>query len=280
MTVDGSRALEVVLASNFPKDDTLGTSRTPLRLVGELEKIGVKVSDLWANDLLRAPRGRANLLTAPVRMAALLSRVAKTAHVVDIAGWDGWVYARLARWRRPGQAVVARSNGLWYRGLEVEGGEPRSSHFASALYQRHVYCRWERASFERAHAAVFLSTADRDDVVRAGWKGAEETAVVHPAVDGFFASAVPLEARRDVAFVGTFFHRKGSDIVAARDVPGAAGAGDRPADVVWNWRSGRDCPRLLRPRCSIAGVGDRDFTATRAGGATRTARGVCISDSL
>jgi len=62
--------------------------------------------------------------------------------------------------------------------------------------------------------AVFLSECDAREVVQRGWRTAEGTAAVNPAVDEFFAPERPLEARRDVAFVGTFFHRKGSDIVA------------------------------------------------------------------
>jgi glycosyltransferase involved in cell wall biosynthesis len=212
-----SQDLEVVIASNFPKDETLGTARTPIRLAGELEKIGVRVDTLFADDLPRAPRGRVGHLTAPFRMAFALARRARRADVVDIAGWDGFAYGRFARRSRPGQGLVARSNGLWYRALGVDQGptERRQTRLLRDLYQRNINCRWERSSIEGAHLALFLSRADRDEIVRQGWKTDAGAAAVNPGVDEFFASPTPLAERRDVAFVGTFFHCKGSDVVAA-----------------------------------------------------------------
>ena len=67
----------------------------------------------------------------------------------------------------------------------------------------------------RSHLALFLSHSDADRVVDQGWKTREDVGVVNPGIDDFFASSVPLEQRHDVAFVGTFFERKGSDVVAS-----------------------------------------------------------------
>jgi glycosyltransferase involved in cell wall biosynthesis len=61
--------------------------------------------------------------------------------------------------------------------------------------------------------ALFLSQADAEEVVRRGWRTRETAVAVNPAVDPAFTPQKPLSERRDVAFVGTFFHRKGSDIV-------------------------------------------------------------------
>jgi glycosyltransferase involved in cell wall biosynthesis len=152
-------------------------------------------------------------------MAAALARLAADADVVEIAGYDGWIYSRFARRRRPRQVTVARSNGLWDYGLatfepnEVRARRPATQRLLSDLYQRHVPLRWERASIVAADLAVFASRGDADDVVRRGWKAREDVAAINHGVDAFFGSEVALDARRDVAFVGSFFYRKGSDII-------------------------------------------------------------------
>jgi glycosyltransferase involved in cell wall biosynthesis len=215
--------MEVVLACSFPRDERLGSSRVPLRLADELGRQGARVSLLFAEDLprLRAGAGspRAEQLSAPFRIAAALARRGRGADLVDIAGLDAWAYARLARRLRPRQAIVSRSNGLWDKALAVMGELPqRQRRWRRALgrvYQGQLMCRWERASIVAADLVLFGARADGDEVVRRGWKTPAEVAVVAPGVDDFFASPVPLDARRDVAFVGTFFHRKGSDIAAA-----------------------------------------------------------------
>jgi glycosyltransferase involved in cell wall biosynthesis len=214
--------MRVALACNFPRDEKLGTSRTPLRMAEQLGRLGVDVSLHFAEDLPRGPQGRGDLLTAPFRMAAALARSAGSADVVDVAGFDGWPYFRFARRFRPSQATVSRSNGLWDQALAA--AEPPSNPGAawaararssmSALYQKHLLRRWERASMVEADVALFLSRGDADEIVRRQWKPEGEVAAVNPGVDEFFASPAPLEGRKDVAFVGTFYYRKGSDIVA------------------------------------------------------------------
>jgi glycosyltransferase involved in cell wall biosynthesis len=208
--------MKVVLACNFPRDEKLGSSRTPLRLQPELEALGVEVRSIYAEDLPRAPRGRAAELSAPARMALAVERAARGADVVDIAGGDGWVYFGIARRLRPRQALVARSNGLW--DLALAGEDPSRQHpvrhALSRVYQAQVNCRFEQQSIRSADMAVFLSQCDADEVVKRGWRPADEVRAVNPGVDPFFVSEEPLELRRNVAFVGTFFHRKGSDVVA------------------------------------------------------------------
>lgn len=216
--------MRVVIACNYPGDEKLGSSRTPLRQIDELRKLGVDVTPLFAEDLPELPdapglrSGRAGQLSAPARIAKALWARAGDADVVDIAGFDAWMYARIAHRLRPAQAIVCRSNGLWDRALATGGpatGRSALGDALSGLYQQHVLCRWERASFESADAALFLSRPDANEVVRRGWKTAGAVAAVNPGVDDYFASPVPLDQRRDVAFVGTFFFRKGSDVMAA-----------------------------------------------------------------
>jgi glycosyltransferase involved in cell wall biosynthesis len=208
--------VKVVLACNFPRDEKLGSSRTPIRIGAELGALGVDVRLLFAEDIPAVRNARVAQLTSPLRMAAALAGPAAGADVVDIAGFDAGLYARCARLGRRAQAVVCRSNGLWYRALAADDDvrQPSARRGLSSLYQRHVLCRWERTSFRAADLAVFLSRADADEIVRQGIKAPEAVAAVNPGVDDFFASPVPLDQREHVAFVGTFFHRKGSDVVA------------------------------------------------------------------
>ena len=209
--------MKVVLACNFPGDETLGSSRVPLRLARELGALGVDVDLVFASDLPQAGHGRLAQLTAPWRMARALMTRARGADVVDIAGSDGWVYERIARRVRPQQALVSRSNGLWDRALAADGHIEKGAARAwlSRLYQQHLLCRWERASIVSSDIVVFGSSDDGDEVVRRGWKTASGVAIVAPGVDDTMASVVPLDQRADVAFVGTFFRRKGHDIVGA-----------------------------------------------------------------
>jgi glycosyltransferase involved in cell wall biosynthesis len=207
--------MKVVLACSFRRDEKLGSSRTPLRLEPELARLGVEVVSLFAEDLPTAPPGRATELSAPLRMAWAVERRAAGADVVDIAGGDGVAYFHYARVRRPRQALVARSNGLW--DLAVAGDDQRRKtplkRAVSRLYQDQVICRWERGAIRTSDMAVFLSRCDADEVVRRGWKPHDGVGAVNPGVDSFFRGDTELADRKDVAFVGSFFHRKGSDVV-------------------------------------------------------------------
>jgi glycosyltransferase involved in cell wall biosynthesis len=207
-------AVKVFLGSSFPRDERLGSSRTPLRLEPELVKLGVEVRSAYAEELPRVA-GRAGELSGPLRMAWAAKQLAADAHVVDIAGGDGCAYFSYARARRPGQALVARSNGLW--DLALAGEDPGRHGLVRGLlshaYQKHTLCRFEQSSIRTADMAVFLSQADADEVVRRGWCASDAATAVNPAVDPSFVAHKPLSERRDVAFVGTFFHRKGSDVV-------------------------------------------------------------------
>lgn len=208
--------MKVVLACSFPRNEKLGSARTPLRLEPELARLGVDVVSIYAEDLPAGPRGRAAELSAPLRMAWAVEQRAADADIVDIAGGDGVAYFRYARLRRPRQALVARSNGLWDLALAGEDQSQKTAfkRLASSLYQDQIICRWERAAIRASDVAVFLSRADADEVVRRGWKTRDGVGAVNPGVDAFFGDARALEARKDVAFVGTFFHRKGSDVVS------------------------------------------------------------------
>ncbi len=206
--------MKVVLACSFPRDEKLGSARTPLRLEPELRRLGVDVDSIFAEDVPTAPRGRAGELSAPLRMAWAVERRAAHADIVDIAGGDGSAYFRYARVRRPRQALVARSNGLWDLALagEDQGQKSPLKRVLSRLYQDQIICRWERSAIRTADVAVFLSRCDADEVVRRGWKTRAGVGAVNPGVDGFFGGTAALETRRGVAFVGTYFHRKGSDV--------------------------------------------------------------------
>ncbi len=207
--------MKVVLACSFPRDEKLGSARTPLRLEPELARLGVEVVSLFAEDLPSAPPGRATELSAPLRMAWAVERRAAGADLVDIAGGDGIAYFRYARVRRPRQALVARSNGLWDLALAGEDQLRKSSlkRVASRLYQDQIICRWERGAIRSSDLAVFLSRCDADEVVRRGWRTRDGVSAVNPGVDPFFRGDTELAGRKDVAFVGSFFHRKGSDVV-------------------------------------------------------------------
>lgn len=209
--------MKLVLACSFPRDEKLGSSRTPLRLEPELVRLGVDVVSLFVEDLPAAPPGRATELSAPLRMAWAVEQRAVGADVVDIAGGDGIAYFRYARVRRPRQALVARSNGLWDLAVAGEDHSRKSplKRVASRLYQEQLICRWERGAIRASDMAVFLSRADADEVVRRRWKSRDGVGAVNPGVDAYFRGEPELADRKDVAFVGSFFHRKGSDVAVS-----------------------------------------------------------------
>jgi glycosyltransferase involved in cell wall biosynthesis len=210
-----SANLSVVLASNFIRDERFGSSKVPLRIAAELEAVGVSVTSVFAGDLPRVPSGKVDQFSSPYRMARAMRAKAASAQVVDIAGWDAWVYARWAHRKRPQQVVVARSNGLWCRSQPFKGGAERSAlrRFISGVVQAEL-CRWERASIEEADLAVFGARSDAAYVVERGWKRADQIAVISPGIDDAFESPVPLDNRSGVFYVGSFIHQKGGDLAA------------------------------------------------------------------
>ena len=210
--------VKVILACKFARDERLGSSRVPMRLEPELRALGVEVRGVYADDMPAAHGGgRVATLSAPIRLGLALRKLGEGADVVDIAGGDGWAYFAYARAWRSRQALVARSNGLWDLALVGDGPRPRGAlrDVAASVYQKHLICRWEQASIRAADMAVFGSRSDADEVVRRGWRTSDGVGVVNPGVDACFAPKEPLAARKDVAFVGTFFHRKGHDVVVS-----------------------------------------------------------------
>ena len=208
--------MNVTIACNFPTDDRLGSPKIALREADELERLGVRVERVFREALPGPQVGRTAELTAPYRVAAALWARAKASDVVDIAGGDGFAYARMARRTSPHQAVVARSNGLWVRVLETE---PNTGNVirkvASAVLQSAVFCRWEAAALKSAHWARTLSSPDRDDIAARGWKPVERISVVNPAADDAFDSDAPLDRREGVVFMGSWLRRKGKRAAAA-----------------------------------------------------------------
>jgi len=208
--------LNVILASNVVRDERFGGSKVPLRIAAELEALGVQVTTLFASDLPRVPHPKLSLVSSPFRMARALAKVGPARdQIVDIAGWDAWLYARWARRKCPQQAIVARSNGLWCRGLPFKGGEGRSAgrRLVSKLVQGQL-CRWERESIRAADLAIFGTHSDADYAIERGWISPERIAVINPAVDDEFASDVPLDARAGLFYVGSYHHQKGGDAAA------------------------------------------------------------------
>jgi glycosyltransferase involved in cell wall biosynthesis len=208
--------MKVTIACNFPPDDRLGSAKIALREADELERLGVRVERVFRDALPEPKAGRAGELTSPVRVATALWSRAASSDVVDIAGSDGFAYARIARAARPRQAIVARSNGLWARVLETEphaGGLARKA--ASAVLQKGVICRWEAAAVRNAHWARTLSSPDRTDIAARGWKPAARISVVNPGADDTFDSDAPLDERNGVVFMGSWLRRKGKRAAAA-----------------------------------------------------------------
>jgi glycosyltransferase involved in cell wall biosynthesis len=217
VAIGSRRPLKIILACNFAKDETLGSSRVPLRLAKELSRLGADVSTIFSDTLSSVADQHLEQASAPFRMAAALNMRAATADIVDIAGGDSWSYAILKRACRPWQRVVARSNGLWFRALEVEPsvGRSRIRRAASFVYQAQVTRRWERLSIQRADLSIFSANHDAEDVLNLGWAPPERVTVIPLGVDDVFESAVSLSERKDVAFIGALHYRKGGDVLAA-----------------------------------------------------------------
>ena len=209
--------MRVTIAVNFPADERLGSAKIALREADELEQLGVSVRRVFRDDLPEPRNGRAADLSSPARVAKALWSAAADSDVVDIAGWDGFAYARLARKLRPQQAVVARSNGLWARALVADGKLERSALRAlgSVVLQQGVYCRWEADSIRSATWARTLSSPDRDDIAARGWKPANRVSFVNPAADTVFDTDAPIAGRSGIAFMGSWISRKGTGVTIA-----------------------------------------------------------------
>jgi glycosyltransferase involved in cell wall biosynthesis len=148
-------------------------------------------------------------------MASKLLHLARHHDLVDVAGFDLWPYARLARAVRPQQGLVCRSNGLWFKGLEADVGPGRTRSPLSTLVQRGLFCRWERLSACAADAMRVVSSPDARAVATLGWKRQDQIFVAHPGVDNCFDVPGYPADRRGVAFLGSWLERKGRDVVAS-----------------------------------------------------------------
>ncbi|HVU52751.1 MAG TPA: glycosyltransferase family 4 protein [Polyangia bacterium] len=254
--IDPRKQLSIIIASTFPRDERLGSSKVPLRIGAELDAAGAAVTMVFGDDLPRVPAGRVALLASPYQMAVAMRAKAAQADVVDIAGWDGYVYARWARRARPHQLVVARSNGLWVRSIPFKGIEGRSAaRQLAARFMQAELCRRERASIVAGGLALFNTRGEADWVVGQGWKSPEEIAVINPGIDDVFASTVPLEQRAGAFYIGSFLHQKGGDVavdamrLVLAERPAATmtfvGPGVEPRTILERF------PDALRPRVRV-----------------------------
>lgn len=207
---DPNRAWRVVIAADVPRDERLGSAKVPLREARELERLGLEVVTLFSADLPATHVERLDRLLSPLRMALCLIRRAANADVVDVAGSDMFAYAAWARRFRPRQALVTRSNGLWYKAVAADGRPPSLRRVASRVLQTMTWFAWEWRSIAGGHVARFVSTGDAKEARARGWVTAERAVVVPPGCDTVFAATVPLETRSDVGFAGTWLPRKGS----------------------------------------------------------------------
>jgi glycosyltransferase involved in cell wall biosynthesis len=210
-----------LFAQPHPRDVTLGSPKSVMRLVPHLEASGNQVSYFFLEDVpetLRKPR----LLY--VAFPLLLARRVASGKfdVVDIASGDAFVVGgtrRLPTYGHP--PVVSRVLGMehihWAElKSSVRRGEEHLSWYHRVWFGglRLSQVEW---SIRLANHALCLCQQDKRHIVSHGWRGAQSVSVIAPGVDRLYLEAEPagLEST-SILFLGTWTSRKGiRDLVQA-----------------------------------------------------------------
>jgi glycosyltransferase involved in cell wall biosynthesis len=205
--------MHIVIASNFDRDEKLGSSRIPLREADELRARGHKVTLLFREDVAPFGSGRLSDLTAPFRFASALE-VIRDADVVDVAGFDGAVFFLKQRAHLARPALVCRLNGLWRQVLSVDWESMESSPSQAmlrSLYQAVGPLAFENISIRCSDLVRTLSISDASLVTQVGGGALPPVVAVSPGIDPVFLNvvSVPFRQRRGVVFVGNWIFRKG-----------------------------------------------------------------------
>lgn len=244
----GRSVVRVLIAACCVSDPNLGVPGVMHALAEQYRDMGHEVRLSF-----RRGGGRLEEMLFGIRLA--VSADARWAQVVDSHAVDAWPLC--LRPKRP--VVVARSHGLElvvHRKLLAarERGEPVRIHPVYWTYRGTARLAFERSAIRRSDAAFVLNASDRGICLdEFGADPAKVLQVPNGVPVGFLRRPLPDAA--GLAFVGSWLHRKGADLVVRslsrileadpdQDLLLAgAGAG---ADVVL-----RDFPEHVRPMVRI-----------------------------
>jgi glycosyltransferase involved in cell wall biosynthesis len=231
-------SLSILLAGDYPRDPTLGSSKVFYKLQEEFQALGHRC-DIVFGDEIGAPRFRQiGQVVAPWRAADAIVRRMETVSydVVDVASAEGlWigVLKKVGAYRRT--RLICRSNGLehlnyrrmiddHHAGLGRKGWTRRIWYPLTRLSQ-------VEAAARLSDRLLLLNDLDRTYAIDRGWKTERDIDVVPHGVSARF-----LEWRGETAgprgegllFCGSWDHVKGiAYVVRAFERLHAGGGGPR-----------------------------------------------------
>ena len=217
--MSSDQALRILIVGDYPDDPRLGSAKVAHKLRAEFRSLGHECDALFANDLGARPRGRQlRQVLSPVLAFRACARAieARDYDVVDVASAEG-LWLRRFRWIEGFEhvAVVARSHGLEHLNYERMLADARAGLTRKPWWRRLWYPAVRLSQVATAARAadrmIVLTAADRDQVVRRGWKAAAEVDVIPHGVSQRFREPITVELRRGkgVLFCGSWDHVKG-----------------------------------------------------------------------
>lgn len=215
--------MRILFTQAHPRDVTLGSPKSVLRLGEALVRRGHRVDYLFLDDLPPQLRERRSLyLTFPAVIAARAVRGAYD--LVDVSSGDAFLVAALRRLLRKGQVpIVSRVLGvehLHWQGLtdSARAGEEHLTWY-HRLWFGGLRLREVEWSLRLASHVLCLCRQDTAFILARGWQDPSRVSVVPPGVDDVYLAAEPADLTApNVLFLGTWTARKGvRDLVQAFD---------------------------------------------------------------
>ena len=219
--------MRILLIGDYPPDARLGSAKVYFKLSEALRELGHDC-DVLLGDALGSRPGASRLrwIAAPwlALRAAQRAGVPRGAYdVVDVASAEGaWIaLAERARRAGPRVAIISRSHGLEHRNYARMLDDARAGLQPKSWWRRWWYPvsrLWPVGIAARASdRMIVLNAADRDEVVRRGWKSREGVSIVpHGVSERFLAAAPPSNASRGagIIFCGSWDLVKGITYLA------------------------------------------------------------------
>lgn len=218
--------MNILFVGDHSNDPRLGSAKVPAKLREEFEAQGHRCRIVSAADLGPRPRGRhLRALLSPVLALRAVRRAIRewgAVDVIDAASAEGLYPAILGRLGRGlASAVVARSNGLEHLNYRRMVEDHRHGLLHKPAWKRvwHPLVRLTQVEWavRAADRVILLNPADREFVLRRGWKRAEEIDLIgHGVSAGFIADVPPPDNPRGagVLYCGTWTGMKGVEYLA------------------------------------------------------------------
>jgi glycosyltransferase involved in cell wall biosynthesis len=184
--------VKILLVGDYPDDPRLGSGKVYHKLREEIVRLGHSCDVLLAPQLGPRPgKARVRWLVGPALAARAVARASRERgpyDVVDVASAEGALLGH-------GAAIVSRSHGLEHLNFQRMVDDHRHGLAHKPWYRRLWYpaARMSQVALaaRRADRMIVLNAADRDFVLRRGWKEADAVELIPHGVSRRFLDAAP-----------------------------------------------------------------------------------------